>query len=80
MKITAHDLLERGLIEEIVPEPLGGAHRDLAAMAAILKDTITRNLGELCALPMNELLQARYQRYRAIGESSHARAQAAGVS
>jgi acetyl-CoA carboxylase alpha subunit len=49
-------------------------------MAAILKDTITRNLDELCALPMNELLQARYQRYRTIGETSHALAPAAGVS
>jgi acetyl-CoA carboxylase carboxyl transferase subunit alpha len=80
MKITAQDLLERGLIEEIVPEPLGGAHRDLAGMAAHLKETITRNLDELCALPISELLQARYQRYRAIGEKSYALAPAAGVS
>jgi acetyl-CoA carboxylase carboxyl transferase subunit alpha len=80
MKITAQDLLERGLIEEIAPEPLGGAHRDLTEMAAILKETITRNLDELCALPIDELLQARYQRYRAIGETSHALAPAAGVS
>jgi acetyl-CoA carboxylase carboxyl transferase subunit alpha len=80
MKITAQDLLERGLIEEIVPEPLGGAHHDLTEMAAILKDTITRNLDELCALPVNELLQARYQRYRAIGESAPVSVSTAGVS
>lgn len=72
MKITAQDLLERGLIEEIIPEPLGGAHRDHVAMAASLKETITRNLDELCSLPVDELLEARYQRYRAIGEPAQA--------
>jgi acetyl-CoA carboxylase carboxyl transferase subunit alpha len=80
MKITAHDLLERGLIEAIVPEPLGGAHRDPTEMATILKDTITRNLDELCALPVDELLEARYQRYRAIGEPARIPAPPAGVS
>jgi acetyl-CoA carboxylase carboxyl transferase subunit alpha len=80
MKITAHDLLERGLIEEIVPEPPGGAHRDSVAMAAILKDTITRHLDELCALPTDELLEARYRRYRAIGETAYAQATPATVS
>ncbi len=80
MKITAHDLLERGLIEEIVPEPLGGAHRDPAAMAEILKETIKRHLDELCALPIDELLDMRYQRYRAIGEGAFAEAVPAGVS
>jgi acetyl-CoA carboxylase carboxyl transferase subunit alpha len=80
MKITAQDLLERGLIEEIVPEPLGGAHRDLVEMATVLKETITRNLDELCALPLDELLKARYQRYRAIGEPAQIPAPPAGVS
>lgn len=80
MKITAQDLLERGLIEEIVPEPLGGAHRDPAAMAEILKETIRRHLDELCALPVSELLDMRYQRYRAIGEGAFAQAIPAGVS
>jgi acetyl-CoA carboxylase carboxyl transferase subunit alpha len=80
MKITAQDLLERRLIEEIVPEPLGGAQRDQMEMAAILKDTITRNLDELCALPVDELLEARYQRYRAIGEPARIPAPPAGVS
>jgi acetyl-CoA carboxylase carboxyl transferase subunit alpha len=68
MKITAQDLLERGLIEEIISEPNGGAHRDHVAMAATLKLTIMRNLDELCSLPVDQLLEARYQRYRAIGE------------
>jgi acetyl-CoA carboxylase carboxyl transferase subunit alpha len=80
MKITAQDLLERRLIEEIVPEPLGGAQRDQMEMAAILKETITRNLDELCALPVDELLEARYQRYRAIGEPARIPAPPAGVS
>jgi acetyl-CoA carboxylase carboxyl transferase subunit alpha len=80
MKITAQDLLERRLIEEIVPEPLGGAHRDMGAMAVILKETIKRRLDELCALPVDELLDARYQRYRAIGEAAHRPSRPAGVS
>jgi acetyl-CoA carboxylase carboxyl transferase subunit alpha len=80
MKITAQDLLERRLIEAIVPEPLGGAQRDPMEMAAILKETITRNLDELCALPVDELLEARYQRYRAIGAPARIPAPPAGVS
>jgi acetyl-CoA carboxylase carboxyl transferase subunit alpha len=80
MKITAQDLQARGLIEEIVPEPLGGAHRDLAEMAVMLKETIKRHLDELCALPTDELLEARYQRYRAIGEAAFAPVAPAGVS
>jgi acetyl-CoA carboxylase carboxyl transferase subunit alpha len=80
MKITAHDLLERGLIEAIIREPLGGAHHDHAAMAAILKESITRHLDELCAQPVNALLDARYRRYRAIGETAYIQATPAGVS
>src|SRR5262249_50579911 len=80
MKITAQDLQLRGLMEEIVPEPLGGAHRDPAAMAAILKETIKRHLDELCAWPTDALLDARYRRYRAIGETAYAQPTPAGVS
>jgi acetyl-CoA carboxylase carboxyl transferase subunit alpha len=80
MKITARDLLERALIEEVVPEPPGGAHHDMVAMAAILKDTIRRHLDELCALPVDELLDARYRRYRNIGESAYLHATPATVS
>jgi acetyl-CoA carboxylase carboxyl transferase subunit alpha len=67
MKITAQDLLGMELIEEIIPEPLGGAHRDHQAAAAAIKDAILRNLAELEAIPMDALLEERYECYRSIG-------------
>ena len=67
MKITAPDLLKLGLIEQVVPEPLGGAHRNHAEMAATLKTAILEQLAELERYPLDVLLQKRYQRYRAIG-------------
>ncbi len=67
MKITAPDLLKLGLIEQVVPEPLGGAHRNHAEMAATLKEVILEQLGELERYPLDVLLEKRYQRYRGIG-------------
>jgi acetyl-CoA carboxylase carboxyl transferase subunit alpha len=67
MKITAPDLLELGLIEQVVAEPLGGAHRNYAEMAATLKEVILEQLRELERYPLDVLLEKRYQRYRAIG-------------
>lgn len=67
MKITAPELLGLGLIEQVVPEPLGGAHRNHLEMASTLKATILEHLAELARFPLDVLLQKRYQRYRAIG-------------
>ncbi|MBF6590414.1 MAG: acetyl-CoA carboxylase carboxyltransferase subunit alpha [Ktedonobacterales bacterium] len=67
MKITAPDLLALGLIEGIIPEPLGGAHRDHRAMAAALKEAVLTHLAELRQQPLDHLIEARYQRYRKIG-------------
>jgi acetyl-CoA carboxylase carboxyl transferase subunit alpha len=67
MKITAPDLLGLGLIEQVVPEPLGGAHRNHLEMAATVKATILENLESLARFPLDELLEKRYQRYRTIG-------------
>ena len=67
MKITAPDLLRLGLIEEVIPEPLGGAHRNHIEMAATLKATILHQLAELNRYPIDQLLERRYQRYRNIG-------------
>lgn len=67
MRITAQDLLELGIIDEIVPEPPGGAHTDMATMVATLGDFIRRHLNELLALDIETLLERRYARYRAIG-------------
>jgi acetyl-CoA carboxylase carboxyl transferase subunit alpha len=67
MKITAPELQSLGLIESIIPEPLGGAHRDHRAAAAEVKHAILTNLSELRQQSIDHLLEARYQRYRRIG-------------
>jgi len=67
LKITANELLAFKLVDEIVPEPLGGAHTDPAATAAALKSALIRNLNELLALPGPERLKKRYEKFRAHG-------------
>lgn len=68
MKIGAPDLLERELIDGIVPEPLGGAHRNHQEAAEQLRTALVTQLDELCALPIDTLLDQRYARWRAVGE------------
>jgi len=68
LKITARDLHEMGLVDEIVPEPEGGAHLDHEAAAALLDPVLERSLQELQALPLSELLQRRYEKYRRMGQ------------
>ena len=65
--MTARRLLEHKLIDQIVPEPLGGAHRDPAAMAATLKRTLQAELATLDRLDTADLLEQRYQRLRSYG-------------
>jgi len=67
LKLTAQDLLKIGIIDEIVPEPLGGVHRDPQKMSETLKELIYRNLNELSGLKKEELLKARYRKFRGIG-------------
>ena len=67
LKITADDALHFGVIEEIVKEPLGGAHRDFPAMAQTLSDVFERHLGELEKLSMKRLVDGRYERFRKLG-------------
>ena len=69
MGITADRLLELGLIDGIIPEPLGGAHRDLDKMAATLKSHIINNLQLVKKIPKDKLLGHRYQRWMEIGSS-----------
>ncbi len=68
LKITADDALRLGVIEEIIPEPLGGAHRDLKGMSAALGAAIEKHLSALEALSPEELLEGRYQRFRKLGD------------
>jgi acetyl-CoA carboxylase carboxyl transferase subunit alpha len=67
LRITAADLKGLGVIDEAVPEPLGGAHRDVDAAAAAVKSAIVSHLQPLLGLPADKLLEQRYQKYRAIG-------------
>ncbi len=67
MKITAPALLELGLIDRIVPEPLGGAHRDPRATADALRVALSEELARLVNLPVDALVEQRYARLRAIG-------------
>ncbi|WP_414638501.1 acetyl-CoA carboxylase carboxyltransferase subunit alpha [Arenimonas sp.] len=65
--LTAKRLFEHGLVDKIVPEPLGGAHRDPAAMAATLKQLIQAELAVLDRVEIPQLLENRYQRLRSYG-------------
>jgi acetyl-CoA carboxylase carboxyl transferase subunit alpha len=67
LKITAAHLLELGLVDEVVPEPLGGAHTDPEAMAQTLKTCLLKHLTQVQAMPPAERLKQRYAKFRAFG-------------
>jgi acetyl-CoA carboxylase carboxyl transferase subunit alpha len=68
LKITAKDLQELGLVDEIIPEPLGGAHNQLPEMAMTLKAALVKNLDDLKKVSANDRLKQRYNKYRAYGK------------
>jgi acetyl-CoA carboxylase carboxyl transferase subunit alpha len=68
LKITAPDLLRMNIIDEIVPEPIGGAHTDPQAAAALLDPAVVRALGAVSALPDAERLDRRYANFRQMGK------------
>lgn len=67
LQVTASDLKRLGVIDEVVAEPLGGAHTNHKEAAEILKVAIIRNLEELAKMNVKDLLEARYQKFRAMG-------------
>jgi len=67
LKYTAPDCLRLKAIDEIIPEPLGGAHRGRAAMMESVREVLERHLGELVPLGPDELRQDRYDRFRSLG-------------
>ena len=67
LKITAPDLKEAGIVDEVLAEPMGGAHRDKKGAATILKGVVDRHLAELQAKPLETLLAERYRKLRSIG-------------
>lgn len=70
LKMTAPELLRLGIIDEIIPEPIGGAHRDFSKMAETISEIIGKQLSSLMAIPLEERLQQRYNRFRKIGAYS----------
>jgi acetyl-CoA carboxylase carboxyl transferase subunit alpha len=70
--ITAERLKELGLIDGIIPEPLGGAHRDVDRMAATLKQSLIQHLDKLERTPIDKLLADRYQRLMSFGHVKEA--------
>jgi acetyl-CoA carboxylase carboxyl transferase subunit alpha len=72
LKITAPDLLDMGIIDEIVAEPIGGAHTDHDAAAALIDTVLQRALAQVSALAPDARLAARYQKLRGLGRAGHA--------
>jgi acetyl-CoA carboxylase carboxyl transferase subunit alpha len=72
LKVDADDLEKLGAVDEVIPEPLGGAHNDPAQAAAALRHSLHKHLNDLRALDIEKLLEARYERYRRIGQYEEA--------
>ena len=72
LKVDADDLEKLGAIDEVIAEPLGGAHNDPAQAAAALKYSLHKHLNDLRALTLEQLLETRYARYRHIGSYEEA--------
>jgi len=67
LRLTAPDLVSLGIVDEIVPEPAGGAHTDSEATLTAVRAAITRQVAELSALPIDDLLHDRHRRLRSVG-------------
>lgn len=67
LKLTSRDLLSLGVVDEVIEEPLGGAHRNPQEMFRILKEWLAKKLDEFTAIPIDELLRRRYERIRRWG-------------
>lgn len=70
MGITSERLSELGLVDEIIPEPLGGAHRDSTSIADSLKKALIKTINNICKLSTEELVNKRYERIMQFGEFS----------
>jgi acetyl-CoA carboxylase carboxyl transferase subunit alpha len=68
LKLTASDLMKLGVADEVISEPMGGAHVNYDEAAKLLKASLEKNLAELQKLSVDELLEQRYEKFRRIGE------------
>jgi len=67
LKLTGADLLKMGIIDAVIPEPMGGAHRDPAKTGQSIKDYILKSFRELESLDKEEMLGLRYKKFRKMG-------------
>lgn len=74
LKITARDLFQLGLVDEIVPEPLGGAHANPERSALTVREVLSKHLEELLRIPVPERLKQRYAKFRSYGRFEEKRA------
>lgn len=70
LKVTAQSLAETGMVDEVIKEPSGGAHRDRDKAAELVGKAIAKHLSELTSIELDELLELRYQKFRRIGALS----------
>lgn len=68
LKLNATELLKLGIVDEVIPEPMGGAHRDALAAAQSLKTAVAAALRDLEKVPTDKLLQRRYEKFRKLGQ------------
>lgn len=80
MRVSARELLPLDLIDEVLPEPLGGAHHNYHQMAQTLKAGLLRNLAEIKQMSTEEMLEKRYQKFRVIGKYAQLEAKIPEVS
>lgn len=67
LKLTAQDILQLGVADEVLPEPQGGAHNDWQATAAVIREALERHLDILAGIPRDKLLERRWQQLKSIG-------------
>jgi len=79
LKLTAQDLLKLKVVDEIVSEPEGGAHRDYDSVAENLGSALRRNLQHISKIPIDELLQKRYEKFRRLGIFTEGKSTAASA-
>jgi acetyl-CoA carboxylase carboxyl transferase subunit alpha len=72
LKMTSPDLLQLGLVDEVIPEPPGGAHHSWDTAAEAVKTAVLRQIAELRKLPIDDLRERRYAKFRAFGEFTEA--------
>jgi acetyl-CoA carboxylase carboxyl transferase subunit alpha len=77
LKLTGQDLLKLGVVDEIVPEPEGGAHHDYDVAASNLSAALRQNLERLLITPIDELLKSRYKKFRALGNFAEGKSSSA---